>query len=321
MKISELTEKTTAETTDLIMIETAAGDLQKMTHETLIAGEETLREEMDDAIVDGVGLDSDGDMPDLNTTLHLTPAKFTTAGYTQNVVNGLKLLDAAIQMTDAKASLIEVVEVTSAELLDIKDTPKTLVAAPAVGVLINPSECIAQYNKGTTDYTHTSNPLIVSYSGLGKGIFTFSQGLLTTGSKIEKALYSSTENMPTATGLELYSGTEPTGGDGTLSLRLKYELVDTADFATPTVNQTCCTYSTTGTFTAASLDLDGNLVVTHSFNTEGIMVAVLNESGGAEVVSWHTGDASALDKQNKVTINTGAAITGTWRYIIMAENA
>lgn len=321
MKISELTEKSTAETTDLFLIETATGDLQKITHDTLLAGEETAREEMDDAIVDGVGLDSDGDMPDLNTTLHLTPAKFTTAGYTQNVVNGLKLLDAAIQITNAKVSLIEVIEVTSAELLDIKDTPKTLVAAPALGTFINPSECIAQYNKGTTDYKHTTNPLIVSYSGLRKGIFTFTLAFLTSGSRIEKARPSYEADMPTATGLELYSDTEPTGGDGTLSLRLKYELVDTADLATPTVNQTCCTYSTTGTFTAASLDMEGNLIVTHSFNTEGIMVAVLNESGGAEVVSWHTGDASALDKQNKVTINIGAAINGTWRYIIMAENA
>lgn len=320
MKISELTEKSTAETTDLFLIETATGDLQKITHDTLLAGEETAREEMDDAIVDGVGLDSDGDMPDLNTTLHLTPAKFTTAGYTQNVVNGLKLLDAAIQMTNAKVSLIEVVEVTSAELLDIKDTPKTLVAAPAVGTFINPSECIGYYVKGTTDYTHTTNPLVVRFASAVRQ-FTFTQAFLTSGSRIEKATQSYQADMPTATGLELSSDTAPTGGDGTLSLRLKYELADTADLATPTVNQTCCTYSTTGTFTAASLDMDGNLIVTHSFNTEGIMVAVLNESGGAEVVSWHTGDASALDKQNKVTINTGAAITGTWRYIIMAENA
>ena len=317
-EISALTEKATADSTDLFVIETAAGVLQKMQHSTVISDEATTREANDDAIIVGSGLDADGSFPDLNTAKYIDPASFTTAGYVQSGTNALKLLDTAIQLVDAKVNLIEVVVVTSAELLDIKDAPKTLIQAPAAGVFINPIELIAQYNKGTADYTHIENPLMIVYEGANKALITLSRGFLTSGNKIEKATYSCSENMETATAIQLYAGTEPTGGDGTVSLRIKYELVGTSDFSTPTINATCCTLSTTGTFINEDL-VDGALTVTHSFNTSAVHVTVINDSGAVEYASWALGDAGGNDKTNKVTINI-REISGTWRYVILADN-
>ena len=316
-KISELTEKTAPDTTDQFIIEDAIGNVYRITHENVIGDEATSREDADAAIRTGAGLGIDGAYSPSTDTNYINPSSFVDAGLSASQSNALKLLDTMIYNVNGKIFLSEQVAVTSAELLDIKDTPKTVISAPAAGVYIDPQEVIGNYVKGTTDYTHTTNPLILKFNG-GATLFSFSQAFLTSGNRIEKANPSHNMAMDTATAIELYSGTEPTGGDGTLDLFLYYRLVDSASISLPVVNRTCCTLAVSGTFTNASLT-SGKLTVTHNLTTSNISVTIINNAGVSETLSFLLGDSTGADPTNKVTIDVGT-IAGTWKYIILADN-
>lgn len=316
-KISEETPKTSPDSTDLFIIEDVNGNLRSMTYENLIGDEAADRESADTAIQAGAGLGIDGSYTPPTGTNYINSAAFVDAGYSASQANALKLLDTAIYNVNGKIFLSEQVAVTSAELLKIKDTPKTVISAPAAGIFIDPQEVIGNYVKGTTDYTHTTNPLIVKFNG-GDTLFTFSQNFLTSGNRIEKANPSFNVSMDTATAIELYSDTEPTGGDGTLDLFLYYRLVDSASISLPVVNRTCCTLAVSGTFTNASLTA-GKLTVTHNLGTSKISVTIINNAGVSETLSFVLGDSTGTDPTNKVTFDVGT-IAGTWSYIILADN-
>lgn len=318
-KISDLTAKTSPlASTDVFVIEDADGNLLKVANDQLFAEEIGDRQDMDTAIIDGTGLNSDGSYSPPAAGNFISPADFVTVGETVNVAGALKLLDAAINSVSGQLYLTELVNVTSTELLDIKDTPKTAISAPAAGVYPDLISVFALYTKGTTDYTHTTNPLVLRNNGVT--IATFSQTLLTSGNAFEKAEINLPARISTGTAVDLYSGTEPTGGDGTVDLTLMYRLVNSTSPLTPVVNHTCCTLSTAGTFTSASLDIDGKLTITHSFGTASVSVAVWNNANQLTSVAVVLGDASGLDTTNKVTIQPGAAIAGTWRYVVIADN-
>lgn len=318
-KISELTAKTSPlASTDLFLIEDSDGNLLKVEKSELMAEEESARENGDTAIIDGVGLNADGTYTPPGGANFIKASDFTTAGESVNVSNAVKLLDVAIKSVSDQLYLTEQVAVTSAELLDIKDTPKTAIAAPAAGIFPDLLEAFALYTKGTIDYTHTTNPLILRMNGVT--LATFSQSLLTSGDAFEKADINLLARIATATAVQLYSGTEPTTGDGTLDLTLMYRLTNQTNPAVPVLNQTCCTLSTSGTFTSASLDADGKLIITHGFGTASIAVAIFDNGNNVVILPTVLGDASGLDTTNKVTIQPGAAISGTWRYVIIADN-
>lgn len=318
MKISEQTAKTTLSSTDLFLIEDQSGSLHKVEYSDLTAGEVSARDDADTAIKDGTGLNADGSYSPPNGSNFIKASDFVTAGESVTIANAVKLLDVAIHSVSNQLYLTEQVAVTSAELLDIKDTPKTAISAPAAGIFPDLIEAFALYTKGTTDYTHTTNPLILRLNGVT--LATFSQTLITSGTAFEKADINLPARIATATAVQLYSGTEPTTGDGTLDLTLMYKLTNQTNPAVPVLNQTCCTLSTSGTFTAASLDANGKLAITHGFGTSSIAVAVFNNSNMATSVAVVLGDAAGLDPTNKVTIQPGLAIAGTWRYVIIADN-
>lgn len=318
-KISELTEKTSPlASTDLFVIEDENGDLYKVQNDQLFTDEIGDRTDADDAIKTGAGLNADGSYSPPDAGHFISPADFVTAGESASLANAIKLLDTALNNVSGQIYLTEQVAVTSSELLDIKDTPKTVISAPAVGIFPDLLEAFGLYTKGTTDYTHTTNPLILRMNGVT--LATFSQTLLTHGDAFEKAEINLPARIATATAVQLYSGTEPTGGDGTLDLTLMYRLTNSTTPTVPVVNQTCCTLSTSGTFTAASLDVNGKLAITHSFGTTSISVAVWNDSNQLISVPTVLGDAAGLDTTNKVTIQPGVGIAGTWKYVVIADN-
>lgn len=318
MKISEQTAKTTLSSTDLFLIEDQSGSLHKVEYSDLTAGEVSARDDADTAIKDGTGLNADGSYSPPAGSNFIKASDFVTAGESVTVANAVKLLDVAINSVSNQLYLTEQVSVTSAELLDIKDKPKTAISAPAAGIFPDLIEAFALYTKGTKDYTHITNPLVLRMNGVT--LATFSQTLLTSGTAFEKAQINLPVRVATATDVQLYADTEPTGGDGTIDLTLMYKLTNQTNPAVPVLNQTCCTLSTSGTFTAASLDADGKLAITHGFGTSSIAVAVFNNSNMATSVAVVLGDAAGLDPTNKVTIQPGGAVAGTWRYVIIADN-
>lgn len=319
MKISELTAKVSPlDSTDLFIIEDVNGDLYKVQRSELFAAETADLTDETTLIKTGSGLGTDGSYTPPAVSKFIKASDFVTAGETVNLANAVKMLDVAINSVSNQMYLTEQVAVTSAELLDIKDTPKTVISAPAAGIFPDLIEVFGLYTKGSTDYTHATNPLILRMNGIT--LATFSQTLLTSGTALEKAEINLPARIATATAVQLYSGTEPTGGDGTFDLTLMYRLVNSTTPTVPVVNQTCCTLSTTGTFTAASLDGDGKLTITHSFGTSAIVVGVFNSTGLVSLVSTTLGDAAGLDPTNKVTIQPGLGIAGTWRYVIIADN-
>ena len=318
MKISEQTAKTTLSSTDLFVIEDQAGNLHKVAYSDLTAEEISARENADTAIKDGAGLNSDGSYTPPAGSNFIKASDFVTAGESVTIANAVKLLDVAIHSVSNQLYLTEQVAVTSAELLAIKGTPKTVISAPAAGIFPDLIEAFALYTKGTIDYVHTDEPLVLTMNSIV--LATFSQTLLTSGTAFEKANINLPARIATATDVQLYTGTEPTTGDGTLDLTLMYKLTNQTNPAVPVLNQTCCTLSTSGTFTSASLDANGKLAITHGFGTSSIAVAVFNNSNQAISVAVVLGDAAGLDPTNKVTIQPGLAIAGTWRYVIIADN-
>ncbi len=317
MKISDLTEKTTPDSTDLFVIEDVNGDVYKMTHENVIEDVKTDLEDADSAIKTGVGLGADGSYTAPADTTFINPASFVDAGIGVSQANALKLLDTAIYNVNSKLFLSEQVAVSSPELLDIKNTPKKAISAPAAGFFTDPQEVIGKYVKGSADYTHSTNPLVLKFNG-GDTLYTFTQNFLTAGDRIEKASPSYNVSMDTATQIDLYSGTAPTGGDGTLDLFLYYKLTDSASISIPAVNATCCTLAVSGTFTNASLT-SGKLTITHNLGTSRISLTVINNFGVSENLSFLLGDSTGTNPTNKVTIDVGV-IAGTWSYVILADN-
>lgn len=318
-KISELTAKASPlDSTDLFLIEDANGDLFKVSNADLMAVESGDRADADTAIIDGAGLNADGSYSPPAAGNFVSPASFVTAGETVNIAGAIKLLDSAINSVSGQLYLTEQVAVTSAELLAIKGTKKTVISAPAAGLFPDLIEAFGLYTKGTTDYTHTTNPLVLTMNSVV--LATFSQTLLTSGTALEKADINLPARIATGTAVQLYAETPPTGGDGTLDLTLMYRIIDSTKPTVPVINQTCCTLSTSGTFTAASLDANGKLAITHGFGTSSIAVAVFNDANQAISVVTVLGDADGLDTTNKVTIQPGVAVAGTWRYVIIADN-
>jgi len=314
-KISELTAKTAPDTTDMFVIEDVDGNLYRTTVSEVVGSEATTREAMDTAIINGVGLGVDGTYTPPLDSYYITSVDHIDAGEPATVAGALKVLDRAVALVEGKINLTEIVEISAAELLAI-DKAQDIIPAQD-GFLINPREVIGSYVKGTTDFTHTTNPLTMQL-GASNMVATFTQAFLISGSNIEVAKIDGNHKLINNTALQLYSATAPTGGDGTLTLAINYAWASAVNIFTPVTSKTCCTLSTSGTFTNASLT-SGKLVITHNFSTKNIQVVIINSAGQNEALSFSLGNTVGNNQTMQATVDVGT-ISGTWQYVVLADN-
>ena len=130
------------------------------------------------------------------------------------------------------------VEVTSAELLALFTTPKTLVAAPGAGKVLQFDSMIVSYDYGATAYTiGTAGSFQVKYTdGSGQAVSEAraSNGFISASSDIIWMCPSinaasgggggGAANAPLVLAL---ATANPTLGDGVLHIRIFYNVIDT----------------------------------------------------------------------------------------------
>jgi len=99
-------------------------------------------------------------------TAHLAADAVTTAKIADDAVTAAKIPANAILTADVDPDLIQTAEVTvsSAELLALRATPKTLVAAPGAGSVLEFHSAVLFLDYGTAQYTETADNLAVKYT-------------------------------------------------------------------------------------------------------------------------------------------------------------
>jgi len=115
------------------------------------------------------------------------------------------------------------VSLSSAEILQLFTTPKTLIAAPGAGFVIKPINQMAKNNYGTL--TYSGNNMLTSLGGSS----VFSTGVYTLGNdgfdlKSAAGFTTSTdlENLPL---IATISSSNPITGDGTVDLYITYCII------------------------------------------------------------------------------------------------
>ena len=123
------------------------------------------------------------------------------------------------------------ISVTNAEWLALNGASKTLVAAPGAGKAIKLTECSIYFDFSTTNLTFAGD-IGVSINAVNLGTVASADSPLaadtvytlptTGGASNGVVLAANTALLLTAAGA--------TGGDGTVKVKIRYEILDTADF-------------------------------------------------------------------------------------------
>jgi hypothetical protein len=121
------------------------------------------------------------------------------------------------------------VTLSSAQLLDLHNTPVTVVAAPGAGKYIDVHRRSAYYSYGTVVYAGTSVPSI-AYDGQASGIGSLMGAIDATGDTISASSSASLDEAATVyvnkALVVMSDGATFTDGDGTLTVTVWYTIED-----------------------------------------------------------------------------------------------
>jgi hypothetical protein len=134
-----------------------------------------------------------------------------------------------ILSTDLVPTLYVDVELTSAQILALNNTPVDLITQPVNGNRYIIEEIFLKYSFGTTGYIQSSSSIFLSADYYVGGV----KGVSVTGTPIfdgsENYLYIANgvnNNIPNdAASVKLSSSVAITGGDGTIKVRTYYKLI------------------------------------------------------------------------------------------------
>lgn len=131
-----------------------------------------------------------------------------------------------------------VVQLTNAQLLALRATPQTVIAAPGAGKAVIVDEVYMHLDVTTTGYTESAANVAVEYSGGTDIVVVEATGFVdqaTDQSRLQVPDYTTifTPVANEAVQLKNNGAGEWTGGNAanTLSVRIKYHIVDTAAFS------------------------------------------------------------------------------------------
>ena len=292
-------------------------DPRQTTKAQFLADEIADRTVGDTAIITGAGLNANGSCPAAPTSSYLKNIDYVAAGYTQDEWHAILLLDAAINSLATSGELDVIIHLSSAELLALFSTPTLKLNAPAAGRFYHITEIVAKNTFGTVPYACDVAGITLRFVGTVTPIVTLPQAFVQLGATTRKKFLVASHEIPLATGIEAYAETsDPTGGDGTIDIIVRYEVL--ADFTgVPTSTSACCIVPVIGTFVQADLDGAGSIVIHHQLNTVDIQCFIMDNNGTSSQYDFTVGDAGGADTMNYVTVPIGVA-AGTWRYLIMA---
>lgn len=129
-------------------------------------------------------------------------------------------------------------QITNAQMLAIRATPQTLVAAPGAGKAVIVDELFMHLDVTTAGYTETADNLVVEYSGGGDIVTIETTGFLDQTTDQDRLIVPTYTALFTPVANEAIqiknSGDGELGGGNaanTLSIRVKYHIVDMAAFS------------------------------------------------------------------------------------------
>ena len=144
-----------------------------------------------------------------------------TKTFTINDINNL------VPRSDGDSLYIDT-EISSAQLLDLHNTPVELIPEPIDGSFSYPSKVYIKYIFNTTPYTQAGsvsiNVRIAGYTGAVLGE-TFNSYTFSSAADFQKMTSIIQIGEPDAFSTELYTPAALIGGDGTIKVRVYYSVI------------------------------------------------------------------------------------------------
>jgi hypothetical protein len=152
----------------------------------------------------------------------------TTTGAQANPTQKFTMSDVVSAGSSATTVTIDV---SNAEWLALNGASKTLVAAPGAGKAIKVTELSVFFDFGTTNFTFAGN-IGVSINSVNMGLVASVDSPLSADTVYSLPVDGGASNgvkLATNTAL-LLTAAGATGGDGVVKVKIKYEILDTANF-------------------------------------------------------------------------------------------
>lgn len=238
--INELTAVTSLVAGDELEVQKSGETTtKKATVTQVLAVEATARAAQDDVIEAGVGLNTNGTYPSLTNAWYIRAAEFAagvtdrggaTGALTENVMNALRILDAAIYGVATYAYTSDVIKtatvtLSTADILAINAVPKVLLPNLGAGWAYEVISAIGINTFGTAAFEAGTAKLEIKHTG-GAVIAEFDNAFIEAGAKlIHRAIPTSNGAMVSGS-VVAYCGTAPTPatGDGSIAITLTYRL-------------------------------------------------------------------------------------------------
>jgi len=150
------------------------------------------------------------------------------------VANGETAVTSSYTLLAATASYVEDsekytdTEISSAQILDLHNTPVTLIPEPTDGSFSYPSKVFIKYIFNTTAYTQAaSNDIQVRVAGYTGAVLgeQFNSTTIVSTADYQKITSIIQISEPDAFSTKLYSPAAITGGDGTIKIRTYYSVI------------------------------------------------------------------------------------------------
>ena len=209
---------------------------KKATVEVVTQIERDARIAQDNVIEAGAGLNADGTYTPPAGSGYMTAAAFAAAGYTENMFNGMRLLDEQIQTNAADIANILLTTtrvLTVAEINTLFTAPVVLVdtSAFAVNVIVDVIDCVAWINYTAPAWDVGAQTLDVGYDSAAD-ILTFTEAFVESAADaFQKATPIDNAVMSVATDivarLNSANPTAPPGGSE-ITIYLSYRLITTS---------------------------------------------------------------------------------------------
>lgn len=198
-------------------------ETQKVTVAGINLIEKTRAEGVENAIIAGAGLESDGSYEADNSTYYITAQNFVDAGLSETQSNALILLDAAIKAVDDKTACYQKT-FTAAEILGLDSTPIEFMPAPSPSFMYDLVHIYGWITFNTTAYDGSS-PLRLRFVGEGTELANIPLTFLeAAGTTYFKGTVNNDVELVSAA-IELYSDDPIIDGDSEITLVGCYALV------------------------------------------------------------------------------------------------
>lgn len=235
--ITQLTAAASAAAADEMEIQKSGETTtKKVTVSQVLATEATARAAQDDVIEAGVGLAANGTFTTLANSYNLTAADYTagitdgggaSGALTQNVVNGLRILDAKIaeiESTAVSSVLTKDITLSTADVLSLNAAPKVLLQGLS-GRYYEIISAVAYNNFNSAAFEAGTAKLEIKYLG-GATIFEFANAFIESGADAMYRAIPTTNDVMTVASVVAYCGTAPTPatGDGSITISITYRI-------------------------------------------------------------------------------------------------